>query len=107
MRKSAPPSAEPVFGLKHDRGDRPRPLLSKRLILLALAFTFSLCSVGLMEDFQQNVWLKTYLLLAALFWGNLLIYLSLYPHWVQRLITPDEPTTVNSKKSNPKKSPKP
>ncbi|WP_223342062.1 hypothetical protein [Synechocystis sp. PCC 7339] len=60
--------------------------ISKRLLLVVLTLAFSLASVGIMEDFQGNFWLKTYLLLGALFWGNLLIYLSLYPHWGQRLL---------------------
>ncbi|WP_228023989.1 MULTISPECIES: hypothetical protein [Synechocystis] len=60
--------------------------ISKRLLLVALTLAFSLASVGIMEDFQGNFWLKTYLLLGALLWGNLLIYLSLYPRWGQRLL---------------------
>ncbi|AIE74509.1 hypothetical protein D082_19810 [Synechocystis sp. PCC 6714] len=60
--------------------------IPKRLLLVVLTLAFSFASVGIMEDFQGNFWLKTYLLLGALFWGNLLIYLSLYPHWGQRLL---------------------
>ncbi|WP_228014904.1 SID1 transmembrane family member [Synechocystis salina] len=60
--------------------------ISKRLLLVAFTLAFSLASVGIMEDFQGNFWLKTYLLLGALFWGNLLIYLSFYPRWGQRLL---------------------
>ncbi|MGA1623134.1 MAG: hypothetical protein ACO36E_10460, partial [Synechocystis sp.] len=55
--------------------------------LLVLTFIFSLCSIGLLEDVQQNLWLKYYLLIATLLWGNLLIYLSVYPRVGQRLIT--------------------
>jgi len=67
-------------------GDRRSPPLTKRVSLLALTFIFSLCSVGIMEDFQDAIWLKTYLLIATLLWGNLLIYLSIYPRWSQWLI---------------------
>ena len=65
---------------------KPHIRLSKRFLLITLTFIFSLCSVGIMEDFQGYTWLKIYLLLAALLWGNLLIYLSFYPQWGQRLI---------------------
>jgi hypothetical protein len=69
-------------------GSNTKPLfrLSKRFLLVTLTFIFSLCSVEIMEDFQGSPWLKIYLLLAALLWGNLLIYLSFYPQWGQRLI---------------------
>jgi phosphoglycerol transferase MdoB-like AlkP superfamily enzyme len=72
---------------------RPRFRVSKRVSLLTLTFIFSLSSVGLMEDFQQNIWLKNYLLIAALLWGNLLIYLSFYPQWGQRLISLEKPNS--------------
>lgn len=65
----------------------PRRLrISKRSLLIIFTVIFSLASVGIMEDFQSNPWLKTYLLLGLLLWGNLFIYLSFYPHWGQRLL---------------------
>ena len=67
--------------------DRPSSRFPKRVPLLVLTFIFSLCSIGLLEDVQQNLWLKYYLLIATLLWGNLLIYLSVYPRVGQRLIT--------------------
>ncbi len=71
--------------------EKPRPRFSKRFLLITLTFIFSLCSVGIMEDFQHAAGLKIYLLLAALLWGNLLIYLSFYPQWGQRLIALKKP----------------
>jgi hypothetical protein len=65
---------------------RRRLRTSKRLLLIIFTSIFSLASVGIMEDFQTNPWLKTYLLLGLLLWGNLFIYLSFYPHWGQRLL---------------------
>ncbi len=61
---------------------------------------FSLASVGIMEDFHDNFWLKTYLLLGLLLWGNLFIYLGFYPHWGQRLLAS---TNGKNKKLNRKK----
>ncbi|QHV01002.1 hypothetical protein BWK47_13245 [Synechocystis sp. CACIAM 05] len=74
--------------------------ISKRLLLVVLTLGFSMASVGIMEDFQGNFWLKTYLLLGALFWGNLLIYLSFYPRWGQKLLQREQ------KKSGPISGPK-
>ncbi|UOO13375.1 SID1 transmembrane family member [Synechocystis sp. B12] len=74
--------------------------ISKRLLLVVLTLAFSMASVGIMEDFQGNFWLKTYLLLGALFWGNLLIYLSFYPRWGQKLLQREQ------KKSGPISGPK-
>ena len=78
---------------KYPPDESRRFRLPKRVSLLALTFIFSLSSVGLMEDFQQNFWLKNYLLIAALLWGNLLIYLSFYPQWGQRLISLEKPNS--------------
>lgn len=74
--------------------------MPKRLLLPAFALIFSLASVGIMEDFQSNFWLKTYLLLGLLLWGNLFIYLSFYPHWGQRLL---ESKDDSNKRLNTKK----
>lgn len=71
---------------KNTSHTKPRFRLSKRLLLVTLTFIFSLCSVGMMENFEHSIGLKIYLLLAALLWGNLLIYLNFYPQWGQRLI---------------------
>lgn len=61
--------------------------MSKRRLLVVFCLFFSLASVGIMEDWQGNWWLKDYLLLGLIFWGNVLIYLNLYPRWGQRLFS--------------------